>query len=215
VAEVGEDAVDAEAHADAALLRLDVDVGGAPAVGLDQDAVDEAHHRPLAAAARERGEVDLLGPNAERRDLGSAAREAVGVDLDLLDGDVGGPQLEDGGLVHDAAARETGVFPVEPPDRPRDGALGRDDRPDLEPGAELHGVHREDVGGIGHREAQVAAAAGQRQDAVGEAVRARHERQHVAGHVDAVEVVDERQAVLLRHEVGHLPLAHQPQGHER
>ena len=69
VAEVGEDAVDAEAHADPALLRLDVDVGGAAAVRLDEDAVDEADHRPVGAAAGERGEVDLLGarPAAARR----------------------------------------------------------------------------------------------------------------------------------------------------
>ena len=54
-----------------------------------------------------------------------------------------------------------------------------------------------------------------RENAVGLAVLARHERQHLARHLERVEVVHRREAVLLRHEIGDLALGEVAQRHER
>jgi hypothetical protein len=131
--ELVEHAVDAEAHPEDLLVWLEVDVGGTAPDRVDQDHVDELHHRRLVGRFLELEDVDLGGG-------------VLGVDhLDVADLALQlGHDLGDGGHLDVVIAL----------DRLAEGRLGRHHRQHLEVRHERDVVEREHVGGIGHGQGQ-------------------------------------------------------------
>ena len=137
-----QDAVDAQAHAEDLLVRLEVDVRGAAADRIEHDLVDEAHDRRV---------FDVIA-----RDLGAdfliAAADFERVELDaVLVAEVGHRGVD---LLHRLVEEFLQLVVFD------------HDRIDGQPGLELDLVDRVQVGRIGDPQEQALAALEQRQHAV-------------------------------------------------
>ena len=191
----------AEADRELLLVGLDVDVGGAAAVGLDQDPVDEADHRPVRAAARERARgrsprappAPARRPSRRRRGCrGRSDARRTRCRRDRASPVAGGrPRRPRAPLPGRRPARTSfGLRRRGAAMRAGDRALGGHDRLHPQAGPELDRVDREDVRGVGHR--QRGGSRPWRDSGTTQwrlAVLARHERQHLGRHLERVEVV--------------------------
>ena len=169
-----QDAVDPEPHAEALLVRLDVDIRRLLLDRGEQDRVAQLDDRRLAGLVLEIDDVDgLVGDRGE---------------VDVVDVELADHLIEIGALV--VVARQ----------RRLEARLRRDDRLDVVLGEELELVDRVDVRRIGHRDDQRRAVAADRDDLMLLADLARHELEHARVDLD-LRQVDRRQAVLLRDEL--------------
>ncbi len=140
-----QDSVNPEAHAHFFFVRLDVNVAGAPLDGVGQDQVHQLDDGRFLGRAFQLGEVHLLFFGGEFQVRGFLAGEV---------------------LHHLGEFFFALRLAVELGDGFGDGGLRGHHRLDVEAGHELDVVHREDVGGIGHRDGQRRADARKRNDLV-------------------------------------------------
>ncbi len=165
--DVVEDAVDAVADAVFLLVRLDVDVARALADRRHQDHVHELDDRRFLALAGQRLGADLL-EILDDFDVGVGAERGISPSARLATSSALSPGAsvilgERGGAL---GARRRCVRPVVQLDRVDERRLRRHDGFDVVARHELHVVHGEHVGRVGHRDRQRRPGAAERDDLV-------------------------------------------------
>ncbi len=185
---LGEHAVDAVAHPELLLVRLDVDVARALLDGVEQHHVDQADDRRVLAGLLELEEVGRVVLVAGELDLGL---------------------VETG---HDLVVRGPRVVVLL--DRRVDRGLARDDRLDVVAGEKLQVVDRVEVRRVGHRDDERVARSRDREHLVPLARLLGHELEHVGIDLVLFEV-DGGDAVLLAEKAGDLVVADVPELRER
>ena len=178
-------AVDPVAHPDLVLERLDVDVAGAPLDRLDQQSVDQLHHRRV---------LELR--------LGDGLFFLLFDDLEVLAG-----RLH---VLEEALELLLVVGLVVLLDQSAEGELTGDDRKEVEPGDELEVFEQAHVAGVGHGDRERAALALEREhDALGGHVGG-HQLEDLGVDVEARQV-HRGHAVLSREDLGDLELGDEAQ----
>ena len=178
-------AVDAVAHPDLVLERLDVNVGGAALHRVGEDSVDQLHDRRVVDLRLGRGFILLL----------------------LHDLDVALPQLLH--VLEEGLQLLVGRFVVLFDDA-AEGVLAGDDREEIEPGDELEIVQDSGVRGVGHRHRQRPALALEREHHVLEREVRRHQLENLGVDFEARQI-HRRHPVLAGQDLGHLQFLDQSQ----